>query len=153
MLHDIKTRLDAVPEDADSASCLAMLTLHLCALMMPGCMHGRWVVCASVAAGIISFRSNSKDTVFCCLLPLLQLGRTLVFETVDQGAQYRQYAIKALRASVPDIVTLDGGKLSGRGVVLGSGFRVCKIEEAQCRFGTIPASHQVSSVLADSGDV
>lgn len=75
---------------------------------------------------------------------MLQLGRTLVFETVDQGAQYRQYAIKALRASVPDIVTLCGGKLSGRGVVVGSGFRVCSIEEAQCRFGSISAGHHVT---------
>lgn len=74
---------------------------------------------------------------------VLQLGRTLVFETIDQGAQYRQYAIKVLKASVPDIVTLDGGKLSGRGVVLGSGFRVCNIEDAMCRFGGIPAGQQV----------
>eukprot|EP00878_Enallax_costatus_P010991 GHUV01011479.1.p1 GENE.GHUV01011479.1~~GHUV01011479.1.p1 ORF type:complete len:515 (+),score=199.79 GHUV01011479.1:1894-3438(+) len=73
-----------------------------------------------------------------------QLGRTLVFETVNQGAQYRQYAIKALGASVPDIVTLCGGKLSGRGVVVGSGFRVCSIQDAPCRFGSIPAWQQMA---------
>lgn len=89
---------------------------------------------------------TSMDQHSPCIYSLLQLGRTLVFETVDQGAQYRQYAIKALRASVPDIVTLDGGKLSGRGVVVGSGFRVCSIEDAMCRFGSIPAGQQVGLV-------
>jgi hypothetical protein len=66
----------------------------------------------------------------------------MVFESVDQAAQYREYAC-ALRASVPDIITLCGGKLSGRGVVMGSSFRVVPVAEAAYRFGTIPAGQQV----------
>eukprot|EP00775_Hariotina_reticulata_P002831 gene2831-3124_t len=62
-----------------------------------------------------------------------QVGRTMVFESIDQAAQYRHYVIKELRGSVGDIVTLDKGKLSGRGVVLGSTFKVCGIDEAPFR--------------------
>ncbi|GLI61005.1 hypothetical protein VaNZ11_003267, partial [Volvox africanus] len=65
-----------------------------------------------------------------------QLGRTLVFETLDQAAAYRTYVVQALGcAGLGDIYTLDGGKLSGRGVVVGSGFRVVALEDAAVRFG------------------
>jgi len=67
----------------------------------------------------------------------------MVFEGLDQAANYRQYVCKTLRGSLADIVTLCGNKLSGRGVVLGSGFKVMPIEQAPCRFGTIPKSQQV----------
>jgi hypothetical protein len=73
-----------------------------------------------------------------------QIGRTLVFEGLDQAANYRQYVCKTLRGSPADIVTLCGNKLSGRGVVLGSGFKVVPVEQAPCRFGTIPRGQQVS---------
>lgn len=72
-----------------------------------------------------------------------QIGRTLVFESLDQAANYRQYVCKTLRGSPADIVTLCGNKLSGRGVVLGSGFKVVPVEQAPCRFGTIPKGQQV----------
>jgi hypothetical protein len=71
----------------------------------------------------------------------------MVFESIDQAAQYRHFVIKDLRGSVGDIVTLDKGKLSGRGVVLGSTFKVCGIDEAPFRFATVPPSHQVSGLL------
>lgn len=67
----------------------------------------------------------------------------MVFEGLDQAANYRQYVCKTLRGSLADIVTLCGNKLSGRGVVLGSGFKVMPIEQAPCRFGTIPKGQQV----------
>lgn len=73
----------------------------------------------------------------------VQLGRTLVFENLDDAASYRQYVCQTLKGSPADIVTLCGNKLSGRGVVLGSGFRVVPVEQAACRFGTIPRGQQV----------
>lgn len=76
---------------------------------------------------------------------VVQIGRTLVFEGLDQAANYRQYVCKTLRGSPADIVTLCGNKLSGRGVVLGSGFKVVPVEQAPCRFGTIPRGQQVST--------
>ncbi|EFJ52379.1 hypothetical protein VOLCADRAFT_86759 [Volvox carteri f. nagariensis] len=70
-----------------------------------------------------------------------QLGRTLVFETLDQAAAYRTYVVQALGcAGLGDIYTLDGGKLSGRGVVVGSGFRVAALEDAVVRFGAAQGS-------------
>jgi hypothetical protein len=66
-----------------------------------------------------------------------------VFEDLDQAAKYRQYVCNTLKSSSADIVTLCGNKLSGRGVVLGSGFKVVPVEQAPCRFGTIPRAQQV----------
>lgn len=66
-----------------------------------------------------------------------------MFESLDQAASYRQYVCKTLRGSPADIVSLCGKKLSGRGVVLGSGFKVLPVEQAPCRFGTIPRRQQV----------
>lgn len=73
----------------------------------------------------------------------MQIGRTLVFESLEQAASYREYVCQTLRGNCADLVTLCGNKLSGRGVVLGSGFRVLPIEQAPCRFGTIPKGQQV----------
>jgi hypothetical protein len=73
----------------------------------------------------------------------VQIGRTLVFESLEQAASYREYVCQMLRGNCADLVTLCGNKLSGRGVVLGSGFRVLPIEQAPCRFGTIPKGQQV----------
>lgn len=78
----------------------------------------------------------------------VQIGRTLVFEDLDQAANYRKYVCTTLRSSSADIVTLCGNKLSGRGVVLGSGFRVVPVEQAPCRFGTIPRAQQVGVTCA-----
>ncbi len=43
--------------------------------------------------------------------------------------------LQSLGTSMGDVYTLDGGKLSGRGVVVGSGFRVLPLEDAPVRFG------------------
>eukprot|EP00798_Chlamydomonas_sp_ICE-L_P006659 gene6659-3323_t len=64
-----------------------------------------------------------------------QIGKTLVFETLEKAAAYRQFVTQGLRYSLGDIYTLDHQKLSGRGVVVGSGFRVLGIQEAPLRFG------------------
>jgi hypothetical protein len=77
------------------------------------------------------------------LCAAVQIGRTLVFENLQQAASYREYVCQTLRGNCADLVTLCGNKLSGRGVVLGSGFRVLPIEQAPCRFGTIPKGQQV----------
>ncbi|GIL94923.1 hypothetical protein Vretimale_1033 [Volvox reticuliferus] len=80
--------------------------------------------------------SGHRSTIF-----YSQLGRTLVFETLDQAAAYRTYVVQALGcAGLGDIYTLDGGKLSGRGVVVGSGFRVVALEDAVVRFGATQTS-------------
>jgi hypothetical protein len=81
--------------------------------------------------------------MFCVCLCDTQIGRTLVFEALDQAANYRQYVCKTLGGAPADIVTLCGNKLSGRGVIMGSGFKVVAVEQAPCRFGTIPGGQQV----------
>jgi hypothetical protein len=70
----------------------------------------------------------------------------MVFDDLDQAAKYRQYVCNTLKSSSADIVTLCGNKLSGRGVVLGSGFKVMPVEQAPCRFGTIPRAQQVQRI-------
>lgn len=45
------------------------------------------------------------------------------------------FLLQSLGTAMGDVYTLDGGKLSGRGVVVGSGFRVLPLEEAPVRFG------------------
>lgn len=62
---------------------------------------------------------------------------------METAAQYRQYVTQVLRTSMADIFTLDHQKLSGRGVVVGSSFRVLPLEEAHFRFGNAPAGMQV----------
>ncbi|GBF97420.1 hypothetical protein Rsub_09586 [Raphidocelis subcapitata] len=65
-----------------------------------------------------------------------QLGRSLVFEGMEQAARYRQLVTQVLRSSMADVFTLDGQKISGRGVVVGSSFRVPPLEETHFRFGS-----------------
>jgi len=65
-----------------------------------------------------------------------QLGRSLVFETMPQAARYRQLVTQVLRSSMADLFTLDGQKISGRGVVVGSSFRVPALGETAFRFGS-----------------
>jgi uncharacterized protein (DUF697 family) len=65
-----------------------------------------------------------------------QVGRTLVFETLQQGAAYRQLVTQQLRGSVPDVVSLDGGRLAASGMVAGSGFQVVPLQQAACCFGS-----------------
>lgn len=97
---------------------------------------------ALICCGTLYCRLEMLLRLLCCSATP-QIGRTMVFEGLDQAANYRQYVCKTLRGSLADIVTLCGNKLSGRGVVLGSGFKVMPIEQAPCRFGTIPKSQQV----------
>lgn len=96
-----------------------------------------------ISRGIVAPANKCHTCVRHSVLPAVQIGRTLVFECLDQAATYRQYVCKTLRGSPADIVTLCGNKLSGRGVVLGSGFKVVPVEQAPCRFGTIPRGQQV----------
>lgn len=87
------------------------------------------------------------DTMPCWLMHV-QLGRTLVFETLQQGAAYRQLVTQQLRGSVPDVVSLDGGRLAASGMVAGSGFQVVPLQEAACCFGSSEAGVSVSVAAA-----
>ena len=46
-----------------------------------------------------------------------------MFETLEQASRYRELVTQQLRTSCQDIVTLDGGKISGRGITAGSSFQ------------------------------
>jgi hypothetical protein len=85
------------------------------------------------------------------LLYRLQIGRTIVFETLDSAAAYRQLVAQVLRSSLPTVVSLDGGKLSSTGVVAGSGFKVVQISQAAQCFGMAPDSPQVIPQSNGSG--
>jgi len=73
-----------------------------------------------------------------------QIGRTLMFETLDSAAAYRQLVAQVLRSSLPTVVSLDGGKLSSTGVVAGSGFKVVPVQQAAQCFGMAPDAPQRS---------
>lgn len=60
-----------------------------------------------------------RETVF---YPLFT--NTLVFDTLENAAGYKQSLVQQLRVTSGDIITLCGQKLSGRGVVSGSSFQV-----------------------------
>ena len=91
----------------------------------------------------------TKCTAAAAAALIPQLGRTLVFETLDQAAAYRACVVNSLKTSTADIVTLDGSKLSGRGVVVGSICRVCPIQEAHFCFGSRQAGElQVGAASA-----
>eukprot|EP00884_Botryococcus_braunii_P005311 jgi/Botrbrau1/14781/Bobra.0284s0014.2 len=68
------------------------------------------------------------------LQPLL--GQTLVFETLRTAAQYRETMTQVIKASCPDIVTLDGKRITSKGIVSGSTFEVPPVETAMWRFGS-----------------
>jgi hypothetical protein len=65
------------------------------------------------------------------------IGTTMVFDTLDNAAAYRQTLVQRLKVSCGDIITLDGNRLSGRGVVSGSSFHVAACgDKAEYIFGT-----------------
>lgn len=75
-----------------------------------------------------------RSTVFWTLM-----ARTIVFETLEHAESYREVVLKA-GGSCPDIITLDGGRLRGNGVVTGSSFAVQPISGAPFRFSQLPAA-------------
>ncbi|KAK9820414.1 hypothetical protein WJX72_010046 [[Myrmecia] bisecta] len=64
------------------------------------------------------------------------LGQTLVFDTLDHAQAYREFMTQVLKAGTGDIFTLCGHKISGRGIIGGSGFKVPPLDELQHRFGS-----------------
>ena len=84
---------------------------------------------------------NIRATVFWTLM-----SRTLVFETLPLAEAYREVVLKA-GGSCPDIITLDGSRLRGNGVVTGSSFNVASISQAPFRFSQLSAT-QVRSCSA-----
>ena len=47
-----------------------------------------------------------------------------VFETLETAAQYRELMTQQLKTNCPDLVTLDGGRISSKGITSGSSFQV-----------------------------
>ena len=67
-------------------------------------------------------------------------GRTLVFTTLAAAEAYRDVVVRQLGGSCSDILTLDGGKLRGNGIVCGSSFATEPLSRAKFRFAQLPAS-------------
>ena len=63
------------------------------------------------------------------------LGQTLVFESLDAASRYREALARGLRAGCGDIVTLDGRRITSKGIVSGSSFVVTPVDRAPWRFG------------------
>ncbi|KAG2443092.1 hypothetical protein HYH02_009506 [Chlamydomonas schloesseri] len=130
---------------AGSEPLLVMALPHTRALIAMNADRARSIVASGAGpaaeewpAGCLGYAVNLLRPAVAghrALLFYSQLGRTLLFETLDQAAAYRTYVLQSLGTSMGDVYTLDGGKLSGRGVVVGSGFRVLPLEDAPVRFG------------------
>ena len=63
------------------------------------------------------------------------LGQTLVFESLDAATAYRTALATSLRAGCGDIVTLDGRRVTSKGIVSGASFAVVPADRAPWRFG------------------
>lgn len=85
-------------------------------------------------------RPTRKGARAALLYPLL--GQTLVFESLEAGSAYRERLATRLRAGCGDIVSLDGGRVSSKGVTSGSGFAVPPAGSVPWRFGSTPASQR-----------
>ena len=70
------------------------------------------------------------------------LGQTLVFESLASASAYREAVCGLLRAPCGDLVTLDGGRITARGIVSGATFAVVPPARAAWRFGGIPADQR-----------
>jgi hypothetical protein len=76
-----------------------------------------------------------RATVFYTLL-----SRTLVFATLPDAERYRELVVRVLGGACGDIVTLDGRKIRGTGIVCGSSFAPTPLHLATYRFTQLPAS-------------
>ena len=85
-------------------------------------------------------RPTKKGARAALLYPLL--GQTLVFESLETGSAYREHLATRLRAGCGDIVSLDGGRVSSKGVTSGSGFAVPPAGSVPWRFGSTPANQR-----------
>jgi structural maintenance of chromosomes flexible hinge domain-containing protein 1 len=97
----------------------------------PGCID--YVVNLIRPSALPSVR-NLRATVFWTLT-----SRTLVFESLQQAEAYREVMLR-IGGSCPDIITIDGSRLRGNGVVTGSSFSVPPINAAPFRFSQLPAA-------------
>lgn len=64
------------------------------------------------------------------------LGNVLLFETLADASAYRELVTQKLESGMADIVTLDGRRITSKGITSGSNFRVPPLAEAPCRFGS-----------------
>uniref|UniRef100_A0A1D2ABE5 SMCHD1 ribosomal S5 domain-containing protein n=1 Tax=Auxenochlorella protothecoides TaxID=3075 RepID=A0A1D2ABE5_AUXPR len=75
-------------------------------------------------------------------------GPALVFESLESAAAYRELVVRRLRGGVSDIVTLDCRRITGRGIVSGSGFNVPPLERAEWRFGSLGGGQEAQAAVA-----
>lgn len=64
-------------------------------------------------------------------------GRTLVFTTLETAEAYRDVVVRQLGGTCSDILTLDGGKIRGNGIVCGSSFTTEPLSRAKFRFAQL----------------
>ncbi|KAL0055143.1 hypothetical protein WJX82_007626 [Trebouxia sp. C0006] len=64
------------------------------------------------------------------------LGNVLLFETLADASAYRELVTQKLESGMADIVTLDGRRITSKGITSGSNFRVPPLAEAPCCFGS-----------------
>lgn len=58
----------------------------------------------------------------------------------DNHVTCRVHVAQVLRVSCPDMITLDCGKITGRGITMGSSFQVPQLADAHACFGPTPAT-------------
>ena len=80
------------------------------------------------------------------------LGQTLVFETAEAAGAYREAVSGRLRAGCGDILTLDGGRITSKGIVSGSSFQVLPVGRAPFRFGTTPVDDRPMAADEEGGE-
>lgn len=70
------------------------------------------------------------------------MGSTLVFETLTDASAYREYVCQRLRGGpMGDLITLDGQRISSKGITSGSSFAVPpSLADMEMRFGCGPSA-------------
>jgi hypothetical protein len=66
------------------------------------------------------------------------LSGVIVFETMEDACAYREHVTQRLRQPCPDLLTLDMGRLTSRGVIAGASFRPPPLEKADYAIGSNP---------------
>ncbi|PRW58303.1 Structural maintenance of chromosomes flexible hinge domain-containing 1 [Chlorella sorokiniana] len=64
------------------------------------------------------------------------LGQALVFETLRDAEEYKEFLSQKLRHGSSTFLSLDGGRITSNGIVSGASFQVPPVERADYRFGS-----------------
>eukprot|EP00892_Ulva_mutabilis_P012666 jgi/Ulvmu1/9772/UM056_0012.1 len=98
----------------------------------PGCVDYAFNLVRPTALPAVT---DLRATVFWTLF-----GRTLVFTTLAAAEAYRDVVVRQLGGGCSDILTLDGGRLRGNGIVCGSSFSTEPLSRAKFRFAQLAPS-------------